>query len=145
MAFPFDSRVGQIGNYINPFGDRCQRTQRSWNAGQIRMPERETRHYRLRWSSRFVEDHRASLRVQIEKDGKENLILNPFAFPNKRSNVRSFVLPVIPVVRNSCALPGISLLVLLLFLEKKKTNIGKCNMFEKNISPMAMNYNQHGK
>lgn len=46
------------------------------------------------------------LRVGIEKDGKENLILNPFAFPGKRSsNIRSFVLPVIPIVRNSCALP----------------------------------------
>lgn len=41
MAFPFDSRVGQTGNYINPFGDRCQRTQRSWNAGQIRVAEQD--------------------------------------------------------------------------------------------------------
>jgi len=61
MTFPFDSRVGQTGNYINPLksGDRYQRTQHNWNAGQIRMPD-------VIDSESSIED-RASLRQKRKK------------------------------------------------------------------------------
>jgi len=120
MTFPFDSRVGQSGNYINPLesGDRYQRTQRNWNAGQIRMSD-------VIDSESSIED-RASLRRK--KINKDDLILNPFAFASTSRLVNSLkarlvVLLVISIICNGCTFTlqayRCSVLLLLLLSGKK--------------------------
>lgn len=87
MTFPFDSRVGQSGNYINPLGDRCQRTQRNWNAGQIRVRD-PTLSTPMESS---IGGGLSYIFASIGKEGKRDLILNPFAFANtlRSANTRS--------------------------------------------------------